>query len=356
MRLLFATAHPFPPEHVSEPGLTLRQLGQALSARGHSVMLMCGRSRLADYRSRSHAGVTTEGYDGVRLLRADDPVRTLPTLCAGFAPDTLVLADSGCEGLLAEAQSLGVPTALWLFGAEPHWFPDQMLDDAVLYLATSERLAGRARALFGIRAQVVPPFVAARTLSSQRAQDRVLFVNPVRAHGVETAFALARSMPDVPFTFVETWGLGEAWRDACFERALACGNIEWLPRSTDPAAALDRARLLLLPRADEPAGCQLVVEAHQAGVPVLASDRGDLREQVGDAGIVMPLDAPLNDWRDAMKRIIANWNVYRRRCNAAAAAHAEREASDAAVIERLTDALARHIRRGTEPRLRRVAG
>lgn len=335
MRLLFVTAHPCPPEHVSEANLTLRELGRALTGRGHEVMLLCGRAAVGAETGGSHAGIVVEHHQGFRLLRAEDTVRALPTLCAAFAPAAVVFADSGCERQFEQVRSLGLPSVLWFFAVEPHWFGSRTLDNETLHLATSAFLAGRARAVFGVDAGVLPPFVAERAPAPQRGRDRVLFVNPVREHGVEIALALAAALPSVPFTFVETWGISTAWRAACFDRALACGNIEWLPRSTDPGAALDRARLLLLPRADEPGGCRLVVEAQRAGVPVLATDRGDLRTQVGDGGIVLPLDARGDEWRNALARILGDPAPYRHGCAAAESARRDSGSTPAAIADGL---------------------
>jgi glycosyltransferase involved in cell wall biosynthesis len=195
----------------------------------------------------------------------------------------------------------------------------------------------------------MPPYVAERAPTPGAERNRILFVNPVREHGVELALALAAALPEVPFTFVEPWGLAPQWRAACFERALACGNIEWLPRSTDTGAALARARLLLLPRADEPGGCRLVVEAQRAGVPVLASDRGDLREQVGQGGRVLPLDAPLEDWRAAVTDILADHASYQRGCAAAEDRRNAAGAASDAVVHRLVELLSRHRERSELP-------
>ena len=45
------------------------------------------------------------------------------------------------------------------------------------------------------------------------------------------------------------------------------------------------------------------MEAQASGIPSVASDRGGIREAVGDAGILLSTDDPISAWADAVRRV-----------------------------------------------------
>jgi glycosyltransferase involved in cell wall biosynthesis len=73
-------------------------------------------------------------------------------------------------------------------------------------------------------------------------------------------------------------------------------NVTLHPPTRDMRPLYARARLLLAPSQWEEAWGRVATEAQVSGIPVLASNRGGLPEAVGNGGILLPADAPGNEW------------------------------------------------------------
>ena len=116
-------------------------------------------------------------------------------------------------------------------------------------------------------------------------------------------FALAAHCPDLPFLVVESWNLEPTWQRLCRWRALQLGNVEWQAPTDDMRGVYARARMLLMPSVWEESFGRTVVEAQLNGLPVLASQRGALPENVGDGGLVLDPHAPVADWAAALRRL-----------------------------------------------------
>ncbi len=291
MRILFITTNCFIPEHASGQNRTLMELCQRLQSLGHEPVVLSGR-----LEPHAQGDVVQEQGFGFRLIRAGNPMQAAVTVSVVLNPDVLVIFDGDYEGLIHACVPLQLPTVVWFFQAEPYYFRNGEPDPALLYLATSPFLARRIERLFSVDVQVLPPYIELENYRKRCQGKRVLYVNPVREKGIEMVFALARQRPSIPFTVVESWGLSVSWRKQCFEKALRCGNIEWIPKSLGMESTFQHARMLLVPRYSEEGFCRLVTEAQAGGLPVLASDRGNLPANVGEGGSVLSLDADLDLW------------------------------------------------------------
>ena len=66
-----------------------------------------------------------------------------------------------------------------------------------------------------------------------------------------------------------------------------------------------RTKILLAPSKWEEAWGRVASEAHCSGIPVVGSRRGGLPEAIGEGGIVLDYDAPLDDWVASIRQL---WN------------------------------------------------
>ncbi len=348
MRILFITSNRFMPEHACGQNRTILELCRRLHTMGHDPVVLSGRS---DHQGRG--GVVQERGFGFRLIRADNLMHAVSAVCVTLRPDALVLFDGDFDGLIDACAPLQLPTLVWFFHVEPYYFLNREPDRNLLYLATSPFLAHRIERLFNIDVQVLPPYIELDNYQKNLKGKRVLFVNPVREKGVEMLFEFARRRPSIPFTVVESWGLATAWRKLCFERALHCGNIEWIPKSVDMESAFQQARMLLVPRYSEEGFCRLVTEAQAGGLPVLASDRGNLPDNVGEGGSVLSMDADLEQWLERIDAYTGQDTLHQDLAHRARK-HSERPAIAAdTMLDRLLGLLATRL---SESKTRRYSG
>jgi len=218
-------------------------------------------------------------------------------------------------------------------------------------VTASRFVADYVRRWGGLEAAVFPfplygpgpfPDFGARGGRGEQGGPYVTLINPCAVKGISIFLDLARSLPQVRFAAVPTWGTTPADREA----------LAALPNMTllDPADEIDRiyeqTRVLLMPSLWQEAFGVTAVEAMLRGLPVLVSDAGGLPEAALGVGGVLPvrpierftdrLDANevtepevpeqpeqiITPWREALLRLLSDPDVYARESAAArAAAH-----------------------------------
>jgi glycosyltransferase involved in cell wall biosynthesis len=301
MRVLFASNYPHLPHIRGGLQTTTHDLCLALQRAGAEAAVLCG----LDEHGRAAGQSLADESLGYPAFRAAVPEQALALVAAAWQADAIVVQSGTAlvPMMLASLQTQR-PTAVYLHNVETHQLHGTLVPDrSLLYLANSVFTALRWRALSGIDCAVIPPVVDAERYLAASGGDRVLFVNPTPIKGVEQMFALAAACPELPFLVVESWNLEPTWRQLCRRRATQLGNVEWLEPTDDMRGVFGRARMLLMPSVWEESFGRTVVEAQINGLPVLASDRGALPENVGDGGLVLDPHAPVDDWAAALRRL-----------------------------------------------------
>jgi glycosyltransferase involved in cell wall biosynthesis len=222
--------------------------------------------------------------------------------------DTLPGLRLRCRGSYTEAAVY----AAGLHLQQPHLF-----EEAERFVVVSEAHGNRLKEL-GLpadRAVTLPNFVPAdRFAAESRAGEgshALVSGRLVEEKGFDTAVSAAVSA-GVPLVVA-----GEGPDRPRLERLAAGGDVRFagLLPPEQLAAARARAGVVLAPSRCEEACPYSVLDAHAAGVPVLASDRGGLPELVsGEA--VLPAD-DLASWVDALGLL---WHDHDRRARLGAEA------------------------------------
>lgn len=301
MRVLFASNYPHLPHIRGGLQTTTHDLCLAMQTAGAEAAVLCG----LDEHGRAEQAAHADESLGYTVFRAPAPEQSLALIAAAWNASAVVV-QSGTALVPMVLASLDAkrPTAVYLHNVETHQLHGTLVPDAsLLYLANSTFTAQRWRALSGIECAVIPPVVDAERYIGEGSGDRVLFVNPTPIKGVEILFGLAARCPDLPFLVVESWNLEPTWRRLCRWRAEQLGNIEWLQPTDDMRPVYGRARMLLMPSVWEESFGRTVVEAQLNGLPVLASNRGALPENVGEGGFTLDPHAPLDEWAAALRRL-----------------------------------------------------
>ncbi|MCW8930261.1 MAG: glycosyltransferase family 4 protein [Gammaproteobacteria bacterium] len=338
MRILFITTNAFIPEHFSGQNRTIMELCQKLTDLDHEAIVLSGKST-----HEMQTQVQVDRKYGFKLFRTIDPTKSFSALCVTLRPDIVIVVDGQSEKLIQECQSLDVPLAVWLFNVEPHYYLNNSMVEKILFLASSPFISRRFTGLYGVKAHVLLPYINKELYSKPHSGKRILFVNTVRKKGIEIVFYLAQQRPDLKFTFVESGEVSEQWRALCFEKALRCGNIEWVMKTNDMDSVLDETRLLIVPRFNDEGFCRLVTEAQLGGIPVLASDRGYLPSNVGDGGTIIKIDSDLFDWLEPLDHYFED-ETYYHQMSQKALLHANRDELEGNhIIEQLLTLLSAQI-------------
>ena len=182
--------------------------------------------------------------------------------------------------------------------------------DGVAFVANSGYTARAVLEVLGRSAVVVPPLVDREAYRLTSTRRHVTMVNPRRIKGGQTAFDLARACPDIPFTFVEAWHTKDEFVGGLRAAARAMPNVTWRKPTLDMRSIYASTRILLAPSEWEETWGRVVTEAHAAGIPVLARAYAGLPESVGTGGILMPPEAALADWTQALRSMWDDHALY----------------------------------------------
>lgn len=143
----------------------------------------------------------------------------------------------------------------------------------------------------------VPNPIITKPSLPHQSEDYWLFVNPIPVKGVEFMLDLAKDLPEENFLFVGNWTSEHPGN--------LPANVAWKPRQESLDPIFQKAKGLLMPSVWNEAFGRLALEAMQAEVPVISSDRGSLPFTVGSGGQSLPLE--LSRWKAALQKADANW-------------------------------------------------
>jgi glycosyltransferase involved in cell wall biosynthesis len=333
---------------------------------------VCFRGRLASELAAQ--GVPLGDLGRVRASRPWTVLRArarLAALVRAASPDVVVCHMPWAYALFGSvARRLGRPVALWLHGPwQPRNWPERAArrHRPSIVIANSQFTAGSARTSFaGVATEVVhcpvalaPAAPAARRRIRAELATRdddvviahVARMDPFKGHALLLdAVARLRALPGWVL-----WEVGGAQRpsearylDGIRARARALGvadRVRFAGGRTDIAAVLAGADICCQPNVGpEPFGIS-VVEAMLAGLPVVATDLGAMREIVDERCAILVRPDDPGGLSEALRALVDD-PARRARLGAAAPAHARRVADVAAQVRRLHDVLHAGAARG----------
>lgn len=347
MRILIGSAHPYLPQLMGGAQSSTHELALMLRQRGHEVGVVSGLTgegwfglrRRVELKLRRR-GWVQDNKLGYPVFRAWFASQVVARIAREFQAD-VAMFQSGFPVTMAKAMSkTGIPTVIYLHNVETDDLGGRLSDlSGASFIANSRFTANRFHCTDGVNAKVIYPMIDPERYRTVTSQSNVTFINPHPYKGVDIALKVAEACPDIPFVFVKAWSLSPEDEDSLNQHADRLNNLTLRAPTSDMKSVYSEARILLAPSRWEEAFGRVAAEAHLSGIPVVGSDRGGLPEAIGPGGHIIPVDAPLEDWVSAIRRLWSDPAHYSE-ISASALRYSMREdMNPAKQVDQITDIL-----------------
>jgi glycosyltransferase involved in cell wall biosynthesis len=332
LKILFITEHRYIPQYFGGMQTTADDLCRGLLARGHHVAVLASVMRndifgwrCSIQRKILRRTVLRDMKCGYPVWRSWSPSNEVEYVARKESPDVIVVMAMAPVRMALAARPTAIPVVMQLHDVDFDCHGGNFADlGDIACVANSHFTAERYRESFGVNPSVIYPTILAGDYKTTPTRDNVTFINPVPVKGRDIACEIARSCPDIPFTFVEAWPLRAEQRDELTNKLSSYRNVTLLKPQSDMKKVYRRCKILLAPSIWEEAFGRVAVEAQTSGIPVVASARGGLPEAVGPGGILVDPDGPINAWVAAIRRLWDDQGYYAR-LSAEALANAARQ-------------------------------
>lgn len=298
-----------------------RLLMEAMSERGHSCRMLTLSTSVQGYRNRQRfveelarrgisivscfPGIDIFSHRGIEVHAATDSASLrnhLSDQIHEFNP-TWTLVSSEDTGQILLKTALGVSPlrviylvrTMWSLPFGPASFLPipamrDLLEQAAGIVVTSHYAKRYVQQWADLESVVIPlPILtlAAGPIACFGCFDQgfVTMINPCAIKGISIFLALARSLPNVQFAAVPTWGTTKTNRAALEKMS----NVQVLRAADDIDEIFARTRILLVPSLWAEAFGRIATEAMLRGIPVLASNVGGLPEAKLGVDYVLPV-------------------------------------------------------------------
>jgi glycosyltransferase involved in cell wall biosynthesis len=335
MKILFVVNAPYLPDSVNGAVLVADELAQVLVGRGEHVVVACQLSKrgFASFRLRAERKLLPgrrgrpDSVNGYPTFRDWNVTEAIDHALRPSRPDVAVIHAGEMKPAWMSLKRHGVPVVCYhqsVARLHDPTFPE-MHD--VGHIAVSRFVGDRLVNLHGCHAKVVYPFVLPAKYATRPSGSEVLFVNPIKAKGLDIALALAALRPDLRFRFIRCWPTSDAEERELKARIRPLPNVRLFPLTRDMRPHYKAARLVVVPSIVEEAFGRVVLEAQVNGIPALVSSQGGLPEALGMGGLAVGSDEEIGVWVRALGAILDDADAYRRFSEAARREGARREIS-----------------------------
>jgi glycosyltransferase involved in cell wall biosynthesis len=318
-KLLFCSYH-CADDRGSGAALSARDLLALLQGRNWNCRILCGPHIDTDDTSlvaRRHAAslpdtrelfsVINSSLRGVPLaLFKPDSATLPPSLPTGYAfvalldrllerdrPDVVLTYGGHWIGraIISCAKQRGVPVVFWLRNCE--YTNAQLFGPVDGIIVPCKYSQQYYQQRLGLQCTVIPTAVDWSAVQCDKIEGRfVTFVNPQPTKGLYWFLGIAKRLaeirPDIPLLVVDGRA-GSAWRAELAVHGLA--NVQVMPPTDDPRDFYRITRMIVMPSLWKETLARVPIEAFINGIPVLASRRGGLVENLARAGVLLDIPA-----------------------------------------------------------------
>lgn len=274
--------------------LKVTNTNMTLSQQGADLETLDGNK--TSYPSFAHVMYQMENSYTTTLARNDHYFISLEEYITQFAPDACLLQAEGAVESWQKLRQSQTKTFLYVQnGFELNSFRGVQVERPQC-LANSKFIQEKLKHEFECESELLYPAInCERYRNNQEKQSdpseplKVLFVNPNSVKGLGVFLKVAENLKNVQFITLEGWAPIDTSLHSHFQ---SLGNVAYLTKTWDMSSVYDQADLLIAPSQWDEAFGRVVVEAHAAGLPTLASNVGGLPEASGRAGFLV------NDFRN----------------------------------------------------------
>ncbi|UUL82411.1 glycosyltransferase [Sphingomonas qomolangmaensis] len=318
MKILFAGGNGYLPEFNGGVQSSTDHLVRQCIARGHETAVLAALfgDGLRGFKARlklklGRAPVAIDRDLGYPVMRAWFPWEVAGYVAKTFHPDVALVQCHKAVKVGAALDAAGVPLVVYLRNVEFEELAGDPRDlTTAKFIANSEFTAEAYKKAFGIDSVVIPPTIDKAKYTYTKTDEFVSFINLYPEKGFETALAVARICPKISFLFVESWKLDGDLLNQIENSLAALPNVTFMRRTNNMREVFGRTKILFAPSQWEEAWGRVASEAHCSGIPVVGSNRGGLPEAIGPGGIILPHDAPPEEWAAAIRSLWTDSTVY----------------------------------------------
>ena len=356
MKILFAKKSKYIPEVYAGTELSTHFLCHILKRCGHETAV-AATSDITDYDKVA----INKQLLGYSIFRSRDFDGALQTAIERIEPDVLVLQDLIFkEPVIQDMPQIisgELPVLLYLRSLP---YVEKKEDqkrirlpepDKFVLVVNSEYVANFLEP-HGYQATIVHSTFGIERFSGQDKWNgnTALCMSIQKRKGTDIAIKLAKSFPEIPFTFVESWTQNEGETEAMKAHIMDLPNTKIIPNSPNIEDVYISTKLLIMPSRSREAWGRTASEAQTFGIPVLGSNRGNLPHTIGPGGVVLDPEGDIELWKQALERI---WNdaEYYRELSIAGKKHVTRLINDSGRnLSVFIDALNRAVELGKKIR------
>ena len=356
MRILFAINHSYLPQRVGGVESSTHEIAKFLISRGHNIAVISNLepagylhiiNRLKSKIFRAAFPVDyVMGYPVFRgWAKHDSIAHGLSEALKKFKPDIVLAQTEGALNIANDAIFAGKCAAIYLRDTNFSMLGNiNCINESILFFANSQFTASEFYSRTKINSIVAPPLIDKNNYKTQSKRSKVLFINPHPTKGLEIALKLAEIRPDIPFIFQESWKLTDKHRKYLDEKISKLSNVTINRPRQEMKAIYAETRILLAPSQWPEAWGRVVTEAHVSGIPAIVSNQGGLPEAVGDGGIIIPYDAPIDEWASALSKLWDDHNMYSKYVKLAFASSCRSDIQPESIINKIEKELNNKIR------------
>lgn len=242
----------------------------------------------------------------VTLAKDENFISLVESAIMEFEPHVVLAQLDHAKEILALAKRHDCRTALYVLDVDYEENFRALESEPEVILAVSEFVRGVLKKRFARESHVLYPLVDFDRYRTRRHEELVTMINPVPVKGLEIALALAESLPQREFLFVEGWRT----HPAVVARIERLPNATYMSKQIDMRTVYGRTRVLIVPSQWQEGFGRVVIEAQASGIPVIASRTGGLPEAVGDGGILIDDYANPVRWLSALQRLLEDRSAY----------------------------------------------